>query len=267
MMTYAIGIEFVGTHYRGWQRQVSANSIQQTLETAFSKVANTAIELIAAGRTDAGVHAANMIAHFTTNVKRPVYNWIRGVNSLLPKDVAVIWIVPVPDDFHARFKAIGRRYRYITFNHLYRPAILHGKVTHHYKPLAVEPMRIAAQSLLGTHDFSSFRASECQSNQPIRHVKRAQFIKHGAFLVLDIEADGFLHHMVRNIMGALFAIGEGKLPPTAITELIAHKDRTLAPPTASPDGLYFVSASYPDTYQQHLPTLPVGPLWLGLSVD
>ncbi len=263
-MIYALGIEFIGTNYRGWQRQEHATTVQQQLENAFSKVANRPIDIVAAGRTDAGVHASNMIVHFETDVHRPIYNWLRGVNTLLPNDIAVRFMVPMPDDFHARFKAKSRRYRYITLNQPHRPAILHGQVTHHYLPLDVEAMIQASQSLLGVHDFSSFRAAACQSNQPVRHIKRADFFEHGQFLVLDIEADGFLHHMVRNIMGALFAIGEGKLPADAITTLIAQKDRTQAPPTASPDGLYFINATYEDVYQQHLPKLPMTPIWLNL---
>lgn len=263
--TYAVGIEFVGTHFGGWQRQShEPNTIQQTLETAFSKVANQPIELIAAGRTDAGVHASNMIAHFCTTAKRTPYNWIRGANSLLPPDIAIRWLVPMPDDFHARFGAIKRRYRYITLNQPHRTAILNRQITHHYLPLDVTKIQLASQDLLGTHNFTSFRAAHCQSKRPVRTVNRADFFAHGQFLVLDIEADGFLHHMVRNIMGTLFAIGEGKLPTTAIKTLIAQQDRTQAPPTASPDGLYFINATYDDKFQNLLPDLPLTPSWLNL---
>lgn len=266
MTTYAVGIEFIGTHYKGWQCQAhDPNTVQQQLETAFSKVANEAIELVAAGRTDAGVHAGNMIAHFKTHAHRKPYNWMRGVNSLLPQDIALRWLVPMPEDFHARFGAIRRRYRYITLNQPHRPAILAGQVTHHYSPLDLSLMQIAVKDLLGTNDFSSFRASGCQSNRPIRHLVRADLIQHGQFIVLDIEADGFLHHMVRNIMGTLFAIGEGLLPPTTIKTLIAQKDRRLAPPTASADGLYFINAYYPHKFQQFLPNLPLTPSWLNLA--
>lgn len=265
MTTYAIGIEFIGTNYRGWQCQSHDNrTIQHALQTAFSKVANNPIEIVASGRTDAGVHAGNMVAHFCTDVHREPYNWLRGVNTLLPKDIAVRWLVPMPDDFHARFKAKTRRYRYITLNQPHRPAILFGQVTHHYTPLDLAPMQMAVKDLLGTHDFTSFRASQCQSNRPIRHLIRADLFEHGQFLVLDIEADGFLHHMVRNIMGTLFAIGERTLPSTAIKTLITQKDRRLAPPTASPDGLYFVNATYDDHFQALLPNLPLAPSWLNL---
>lgn len=266
MSIYAINLEFIGTHYGGWQRQNHyPNTVQAITENAFSQIANEPIELIAAGRTDAGVHASNMICHFHTNAHRSSYGWIRGVNSLLPNDIAVRAISPMPDDFHARFKAKTRRYRYITLNQTHRPAILYGQVTHHYLPLDIALIQLAVKDLLGVHDFTSFRAASCQSNQPIRNIVRADFFRHGEFLVLDIEADGFLHHMVRNIMGVLFAIGERKLPTSAISELIALKDRTQAPPTASPHGLYFINATYDNTFQQRLPTLPLTPLWLNLN--
>lgn len=265
--TYAIGIEFIGTNFGGWQRQShNPNTVQEILENAFSKIANEPITIIAAGRTDAGVHAGNMIAHFCTTVHRNPYNWIKGVNSLLPNDIAVRWLTPMPDHFHARFKATARRYRYITLNQTHRTAILHGQVSHHYMPLNFEAMATASGQLLGTHNFTSFRAAHCQSKRPIRTIHRADFFKHGQFLILDIEADGFLHHMVRNIMGTLFAIGEGKLPPTAISELIAKQDRTLAPPTAPADGLYFINASYDEEFAQYLPKLPLTPSWLNLPI-
>lgn len=261
---YAVGIEFIGTNYRGWQRQIDAIGVQAVIENALSKIANEPIELIAAGRTDAGVHAGNMVAHFTTHAKRPVYNWLRGVNSMLPDDIALRWMVPMPDDFHARFSAIARRYRYITLNQPYRPAILRHQVTHEYTPLDIDQMIQASQLLVGTHDFSSFRAAACQSNQPVRTVSHAELFRHGAYLVLDIQADGFLHHMVRNIMGALFAIGRGEMAVDALMSLIHAKDRTLAPPTASADGLYFINAYYPEHFQTLLPDEPLTPLWLNL---
>ncbi|MDO4441390.1 MAG: tRNA pseudouridine(38-40) synthase TruA [Moraxella sp.] len=263
--TYAIGVEFIGTNYRGWQRQQEVDSIQARLETALSTIANEPIEVIAAGRTDAGVHAGNMIAHFTTTARRSEYNWMRGANTLLPDDIALRWIAPMPSDFHARFRATARRYRYITLNQPYRPAILRHQVTHIFEPLDVDKMIQASKLLVGTHDFTSFRAAQCQSNQPVRTVSHANLFRHGAYLVLDIQADGFLHHMVRNIMGTLFAIGKGELNPDDIARLIDAKDRTLAPPTASADGLYFINAYYPDRFQQLLPNPPLTPMWLGLG--
>ncbi|UYZ69562.1 tRNA pseudouridine(38-40) synthase TruA [Moraxella bovis] len=264
MTIHAIGIEFIGTHYKGWQRQQEVDSIQARLEYAISKVANKPVEVIAAGRTDAGVHAGNMVAHFATTAHRTPHQWLRGVNTLLPDDIALTWVMPMPDDFHARFGAVARRYRYVTLNQPYRPAILRHQVTHFYEPLDVDVMVQASQLLLGTHDFSSFRSSMCQSNKPVRDVHHIRLFKHGAYLVLDIQADGFLHHMVRNIMGMLFAIGTGRLYIDALPALIDAKDRSLLPPTADADGLYFINAYYPDKFQQLLPKQPLTPLWLGL---
>ena len=263
--TLAIAIEFLGTYYHGWQRQREVLSVQQALESAISKVANEPIEVIAAGRTDASVHASNMIAHFVTQAYRPAHNWLRGVNSLLPDDIALRWVQPMPNDFHARFKAIARRYRYITLNQPQRPAILNHQVTHIYEPLDLAAMQIAAAAIVGNHDFTSYRAAACQSNQPIRHVSHARLLQHGQFIVFDIQADGFLHHMVRNLMGVLYAIGRHELPATSFLDILAKKDRTLAPPTASGDGLYFINAYYPELYQSLLPQPALTPIWLNLA--
>ncbi|PKG36487.1 MULTISPECIES: tRNA pseudouridine(38-40) synthase TruA [Psychrobacter] len=262
--TLAIAVEFLGTHYHGWQRQREVLGVQQALETAISKVANEPVEVIAAGRTDASVHASNMIAHFTTRAYRPTQNWLRGVNSLLPDDIALRWIQPMPADFHARFGAIARRYRYITLNQAQRPAILNHQVTHIYEPLDLAAMQLAAADIVGTHDFSSYRAAACQSNQPVRNVSHARLFAHGQFIVFDIQADGFLHHMVRNLMGTLYAIGRHDLEPSDFLNILAKKDRTIAPPTASGDGLYFINAYYPERFQQLLPNAPLTPIWLNL---
>ena len=262
--TLAIAIEFLGTNYHGWQRQREVLGVQAALETAISKVANETVEVIAAGRTDASVHASNMIAHFTTYAYRPPNNWLRGVNSLLPDDIVLRWIQPMPDDFHARFAAIARRYRYITLNQAQRPAILNHQVTHIHEPLDLKAMQLAASDIVGTHDFSSYRAAACQSNQPVRHISHAKLFAHGQFIVFDIQADGFLHHMVRNLMGTLYAIGKHELEPADFLNILAKKDRTIAPPTASGDGLYFINAYYPKRFQQLLPDAPLTPVWLNL---
>lgn len=262
--TYAMGIEFIGTNYRGWQRQQEVLGVQQVLEEAIGKIANETIEVVCAGRTDAGVHASNMIAHFITKADRPIYNWLRGINTLLPNDIAIRWLVPMPASFHARFNAKARRYRYITLNQPQRPAILNKQVTHVFQPLDIDAMQIAAADIVGTHDFTSFRAAACQSNQPIRNIHHAKLFKHGQFIVFDIQADGFLHHMVRNLMGTLYAVGRKELPTTAIKDLLALKDRTQAPPTAAADGLYFINCLYPEQYQSLLPNLPMTPVWLNL---
>ena len=262
--TLAIAIEFLGTHYHGWQRQREVMGVQQAVETAISKVANEPVEVIAAGRTDASVHASNMIAHFVTHAYRLPHNWLRGVNSLLPDDIALRWVQPMPDDFHARFSAIARRYRYITLNQLQRPAILNHQVTHIHDPLDLTAMQLAAADIVGTHNFSSYRAAACQSNQPVRNVSHAKLFQHGQFIVFDIQADGFLHHMVRNLMGTLFAIGRHDLQPVDFLNILAKKDRTIAPPTASGDGLYFINAYYPEHHQRLLPNAPLTPIWLNL---
>lgn len=221
--TLAIAIEFLGTHYHGWQRQREVLGVQEALETAIGKVANEPVEVIAAGRTDASVHASNMIAHFTTHAYRPTHNWLRGVNSLLPDDIALRWIQPMPADFHARFGAIARRYRYITLNQAQRPAILNHQVTHIYEPLDLKAMQQAAADIVGTHDFSSYRAAACQSNQPVRTISHANLFAHGQFIVFDIQADGFLHHMVRNLMGTLYAIGRHELEPADFLNILQKK--------------------------------------------
>lgn len=262
--TLAIAIEFLGTNYYGWQRQREVLGVQEALETAISKVANETVEVVAAGRTDSSVHASNMIAHFVTHAYRPTHNWLRGINSLLPDDIALRWVQPMPADFHARFGAIARRYRYITLNQAQRPAILNHQVTHIYEPLDLAAMQLAAADIAGTHDFSSYRAAACQSNQPVRHVSHARLFAHGQFIVFDIQADGFLHHMVRNLMGTLYAIGRHELPPAAFLDILAKKDRNIAPPTASGDGLYFINAYYPERFQQLLPHAPLTPVWLNL---
>ncbi len=262
--TLAIGIEFLGTHYHGWQRQREVMGVQEALETAIGKVANEPIEVVAAGRTDASVHASNMIAHFTTHAYRPTHNWLRGVNSLLPDDIALRWVQPMPADFHARFGAIARRYRYITLNQAQRPAILNHQVTHIYEPLDLEAMQLATADIVGTHDFSSYRAAACQSNQPVRTVSHANLFMHGQFIVFDIQADGFLHHMVRNLMGTLYAIGKHELKPADFLNILHKKDRTIAPSTASGDGLYFINAYYPERFQQLLPNSALTPVWLNL---
>lgn len=263
MQRFAIGIEFCGTHFRGWQTQQSGvHSVQETLEQALSKVANHPVIVHAAGRTDAGVHASNMIAHFDTTATRPLRGWLMGANTLLPKAVAINWIQPMDEAFHARFKACARRYRYVVYNAAVRPALLAGQVTHVYHQLDVDKMRQAVDKLVGIHNFNSFRAAACQSNQPVRNIRHARLFQHGVFLVLDIQADGFLHHMVRNIMGVLLEIGKGEQPIEWVDHLLAVQDRTEAGITAPPDGLYFIQAYYPPRFQ--LPAVNLGPAWLNL---
>lgn len=192
MQRYAVGIEFSGVQYRGWQtQQPGVASVQETIERVLSKIADEPIALHGAGRTDAGVHATNMVAHFDTNAIRPETGWLRGANSQLPKDISIQWIKLMDENFHARFKATARRYRYIIYNAPHRPALLHKQVTHIYQKLDVQKMIKAASKFEGTHNFETFRAAACQSNQPVRHVKHCRLFEHGRYLVLDIQADGF----------------------------------------------------------------------------
>ncbi|MEY2863225.1 MAG: hypothetical protein RLY58_932 [Pseudomonadota bacterium] len=263
MPRFALGIEFCGTRYRGWQtQQAGIASVQQTLEQALSHIANHPVVVHAAGRTDAGVHASNMVVHFDTHAERAERGWIMGTNTRLPADIAIRWIKAMPDTFHARFKACARRYRYVLLNQPFRPALLSGQVTHVYHTLNVADMQAAAAKLVGVHDFSSFRAVACQSNQPVRHVTHCELIQHGALLILDIQANGFLHHMVRNIIGVLLDIGTGEQSVDWIDHLLHVKDRKAAGVTAPPDGLYFIQAVYPDEFE--LPDVPLGPVWLNL---
>ncbi|MGN9713794.1 tRNA pseudouridine(38-40) synthase TruA [Acinetobacter variabilis] len=263
MQRFAVGIEFCGMNYRGWQtQQPGVISVQETIEKVLSKIADEPIILHGAGRTDAGVHATNMVAHFDTHALRSERGWLMGSNSQLPKDISIQWIKEMDDGFHARFKAQARRYRYIVYNHPVRPALLHKQVTHIYYPLDVKKMIEAAAKFEGTHNFESFRAAACQSNQPVRHVRHCRLIPHGPYLILDIQADGFLHHMVRNIMGCLLEIGQGMYGVDHIDHIFAAEDRKAAGVTAPPDGLYFIQAEYPEYFD--LPKVPLGPYWLNM---
>lgn len=256
---YAIGIEFDGRHFRGWQtQQLGIASVQATLEAALSRVANHPVIVHGAGRTDAGVHASGMIAHFDSPSLRSERNWLMGVNTGLPETVTLRWLTPIRADFHARFQATARRYHYIIYNHPRRSSHLAGRATWHYQPLDVARMAEAAAHLVGVHDFSAYRAVACQSKRPVRDVHFIDIEQRGPLIRLDIQADGFLHHMVRNIVGVLFAIGQGQAAPAWAAEVLASGDRTKAGLTAPPDGLYFVDAHYPDA----LPREDLGPSWL-----
>jgi tRNA pseudouridine38-40 synthase len=260
-MRYAIGIDFNGRGYRGWQtQQPGVKSVQETLERAVGRVADHPVAVVAAGRTDAGVHGAGMIAHFDSDAVRNERSWLLGVNTQLPEDIALRWITPVSDEFHARFRAVARRYRYVIYNHPLRSSLLAGMVTWHYHALDLSRMQEAARHLVGKHDFSSFRAIGCQARHPHRDVHFLTLVQKGPLIVLDIQADGFLHHMVRNIAGVLMAIGQGKAEPEWAREVLAARDRTLGGVTAPPDGLYFVDALYPEPFR--LPRDPLGPAFL-----
>lgn len=259
-MRIALGIEYDGTGFFGWQRQREVNSIQGELEKALSQVANESVEIFCAGRTDAGVHGTGQVIHFDTSAVRDMRGWIMGANSNLPTGIAVRWAKPVSDEFHARFSATARRYRYVIYNRKYRPAILGRGLSHYHQDLDVNLMQQAAPLLLGEHDFSSFRAIQCQSNTPFRNLMHLQIERYQDFIVIDIKANAFLHHMVRNITGSLLEIGMKKRPPQWLGELLAAKDRTLAAATAKAEGLYLVAVDYPAQFE--IPVTPMGPLFL-----
>ena len=244
-MRIALAVEYNGSDFCGWQRQPHSPSVQQELERALGVVADHPVTVICAGRTDTGVHALAQIVHFETAAQRPLKAWTFGVNSNLPASVSVHWAAVVSDDFHARFSAQTRSYQYRIFNRLNRPAIYSGQVTWVHRELDVLPMQQAAAALLGEHDFSSFRAAECQAHHPVRRVHRLQVQRRGDMVLIDITANGFLHNMVRIVAGSLIRIGTGEEEVAWLSSLLAARDRTLAGMTAKPDGLYFVNASYP----------------------
>lgn len=249
MALLAIGIEYQGTAYCGWQHQKHCESVQQQLEKALSYIADESIGLNCAGRTDTGVHAIGQIAHFETNVDRPDKAWIQGVNTRLPNDIRVTWVKTMPEDFHARFSAIARQYRYVIFNRPVHSAILANRVTWENRPLDEKAMHTAAQDLLGENDFSSFRAAGCQASHANRNVQYLKVSRQGNFVFVDIQANAFLHHMVRNIVGTLLEVGRLEKSVEWVSELLKKQDRTQAGMTAPADGLYFVNALYPEQFE------------------
>lgn len=247
-MRIAVGIEYNGLAYAGWQHQGHAPTVQQAVEQALSRVADQAVKVMAAGRTDAGVHALGQVAHFDTSAQRTPRAWLLGANANLSRDVALTWAQPVSDEFHARFSAQRRRYRYVILNRTARSGVLDTRMAWVYYPLDAQRMAQAAQSLLGTHDFSSYRATACQSKKPVKTVYELSVHRRDEMIVLDIEADGFLHHMVRNIVGVLLAIGRGEREIAWAKEVLDAHDRNAGGVTASPHGLYFVHAVYPEHF-------------------
>jgi tRNA pseudouridine38-40 synthase len=248
MMRIVLGVEYDGSGFSGWQWQPDKRSIQQTLEQALSKVADQPVTVMCAGRTDAGVHAFEQVVHFDVDVKRELHAWMLGGNSNLPDDVKIIWIKAAVGDFHARYSAVARFYRYIILNRPAKPALQHGRVTWCYNPLDADKMHQAAQYLIGNHDFSSFRAQGCQSKSPWRIMHFIDVYRQGDQVIMDISANAFLHHMVRNIAGVLMAIGMGKQSVDWTRELLEVKSRKLGGITASPEGLYLGAVYYPEHY-------------------
>lgn len=258
----AIGIEYQGTAYCGWQYQIHCLSVQQSLQEALSNIANEPIDLHCAGRTDTGVHAIGQVAHFLTHAQRPLRAWVQGVNTQLPKDIRVIWAQAVSESFHARFSAVARQYRYVIFNRAVHSAILADRVTWEGRNLDEQKMNAAAQALVGEQDFSAFRAAGCQAAHAKREVQSIQVSRQQDFVFVDIQANAFLHHMVRNIVGSLMAVGRAEAPVEWIANLLMTKDRTQAGVTAPAAGLYFVNALYPAN--NHIPQQSLNRLlWQG----
>ncbi|MBK6630686.1 MAG: tRNA pseudouridine(38-40) synthase TruA [Betaproteobacteria bacterium] len=248
-MRIALGLEYDGASFAGWQTQPAGNTVQDALEKALAEVAGVPLRVVCAGRTDAGVHAAAQVVHFDSPVNRPENAWVRGVNSHLPDSIAVRWSRVVPDDFHARFSARSRSYHYVLYSHAVRSSLLHGRVGWFHLPLDVTAMQAGAALLVGEQDFSVFRAAECQAKSPVKTLHQAEARREGDCVIFDFRASAFLHHMVRNMVGALVYVGKGAHPPEWITELIAGRDRRLAAPTFSPHGLYLSGVEYEARWQ------------------
>lgn len=248
-MRVAIGFEYSGIGFCGWQSQPSGCGVQDALTAAIAMIAGEKTRVTAAGRTDTGVHAALQIAHFDVSVNRPLSAWVRGVNAHLPEGIAVLWAKEVAAAFHARFSAIERGYRYLLLNHPVRPGLNAGRVGWHYSPLDEAAMNRAAAYLMGEHDFSAFRAAECQAKSPIKTLHRATVERLGHFLVCDFRANAFLHHMIRNIMGGLVQVGSGKHPPEWMRTVLEGRNRSLAAPTFDAAGLYLDYIRYPSHFE------------------
>jgi tRNA pseudouridine38-40 synthase len=243
-MRIALGLEYDGAPFHGWQTQPGGDGAQDALETALGRIADAPIGCVAAGRTDAGVHATAQVVHFDTTATRPLTAWVRGVNAHLPRAMAVLWAAPVAADFHARFGATARHYTYLLVNTPVRPALLAGKVGWQHRPLDAGAMAAAIGCLVGTHDFSSFRAAECQARSAVKTLTVASLAVSGDTLRFDFSGNAFLHHMIRNLVGALVEIGAGRRPPEWLAQLLAARDRTQGAPTLMPDGLYLTGADY-----------------------
>lgn len=264
-MRIALGVEYDGSGFCGWQTQADGCAVQDRLETALTQIAGAQVATICAGRTDAGVHALAQVVHFDCAADRPESAWVRGVNTLLPPAVAVTWARQVADSFHARFSATARHYRYVLLNHPVRPAADHGRVGWFHVPLDVARMRAAAACLTGERDFSAFRSSECQAKSPVRVLKSLKIEARAPYVVFEFCANGFLHHMVRNIVGCLVYVGSGRQPVAWLNDVLAARDRRLAAPTFDAAGLYLAGVEYDAAW--HLPTMMTRPVTMFAGMD
>lgn len=253
MKRIALGIQYDGAPWHGWQTQPTGHTVQDKLQVAMKRFALTDIVTTCAGRTDTGVHALEQVVHFDTELERDMFSWVRGVNTFLPPSIAVRWACEVAADgedaFHARFSATARTYHYVIYNHPVRSPLLAGKAGWVFRQLRLEPMRIAAQCLLGTHDFSAFRAAECQARSPIKTMHDIRIAQHGDIIVVTLTANAFLHHMVRNIVGSLIVIGTGNQSPQWLEDILESRNRSRAAPTFMPDGLYLARIAYDSKWQ------------------
>jgi tRNA pseudouridine38-40 synthase len=245
MNRIAVGIEYDGSDFAGWQTQPGLAAIQSSIEEALSRVLDHPVEVTGAGRTDAGVHARAQVAHFQTAATRNERALVLGANTWLPGGIALRWARQVPEHFHARYSALSRTYRYCILNRIGRGPLSRTRAAFIHRRMEVEPMQVAALQLLGTHDFSAFRAAQCQSRSPVRQLMHLDVQRAGDFVVIEVRANAFLHHMVRNLAGLLIHIGQGEAPPGLAGELLAARERRLAPATAPAQGLYLWSVQYP----------------------
>ena len=243
-MRIALGVEYDGSGFHGWQSQVDGCTVQDTVQQALSRIACETVSVIAAGRTDTGVHALEQVIHFESETVRPLSAWVRGVNAMLPDSIAILWAHHVPEEFHARFSAQARSYQYVLINRPSRSGVHHGKVGWFHAPLDVQAMREAAQYVLGEHDFTSFRAAECQAKSPVKNLAQLDIQQQGDTFIFNLTADAFLHHMVRNIIGCLVYVGKGKHPPQWMKDVLEARQRSVAAPTFAPDGLYLRQIQY-----------------------
>ncbi|WP_210395424.1 tRNA pseudouridine(38-40) synthase TruA [Motiliproteus sediminis] len=261
LFRYAFGVEYDGSRYHGWQCQADGvPSVQAEVERALGQIANETVKVVCAGRTDTGVHATYQVVHIDTHAERPERAWVRGGNTQLPRDISIRWARPVDQAFHARFGALERRYRYVIYNADVMPALLARQLTWTFKPLDEARMQEAGNYLVGEHDFSAYRAVACQAHSPVRDLRRLTVSRHGALVVIDVTANAFLHHMIRNIAGVLMKIGAGEAEPCWAREVLEGRDRRLGGVTAPPFGLYFIDARYPERYG--LPPSQLGPVFL-----
>jgi len=247
-MRYAIGLEYDGSEFLGWQIQRQEPTVQACLEAALSRVANQEVRAVCCGRTDTGVHALGQVAHFDADAERAEREWVLGINSHLPAGASVLWIRQVDESFHARFSAFARSYRYLVLNRWIRPALEARRMSWCRVPLDAERMHEAAQALRGEHDFTSFRAGACQARHAVREIHDISVQRSDDVVSLEVTANGFLYHMVRNIAGTLLRVGQGEAAVDWPAQLLAQRDRSKAAPTAGPEGLYFVRARYPERY-------------------